>query len=128
MAHYAKVLDGKVVQVIVAEASFFDEFVDDTPGQWIQTSYNTYGGVHYTRNADGTLGAASADQSKALRFNYASIGSIYDSTADAFYPSSPYKSWVLDTTTYVWEPPTAAPDDGVYRVWNEETQTWDEVS
>lgn len=47
MGHYAKVRQGKVVKVIVADASFFDNFIDDSPGKWIQTSYNTRGGVHY---------------------------------------------------------------------------------
>ena len=46
MAHFAKVLDGKVIQVIVAEQEFIDTFVDETPGKWIQTSYNTKGGQH----------------------------------------------------------------------------------
>ena len=52
MAHYAKVLDGKVINVIVAEKEFFDTFVDDTPGEWIQTSYNTRGGIHYQPNTN----------------------------------------------------------------------------
>ena len=70
MAHYAKVLDGKVINVIVAEADFFKTFIDDTPGTWIQTSYNTRGGVHYEPNSH----TPSSDQSKALRKNYAGIG------------------------------------------------------
>ena len=52
MAHYAKVKQGKVVKVIVADASFFDNFVDDSPGRWIQTSYNTRGNVHYQPNSN----------------------------------------------------------------------------
>ena len=47
MSHYAKVVTGIVTQVIVAEADFFDTFVDTSPGEWIQTSYNTMCGVHY---------------------------------------------------------------------------------
>ena len=61
MAHYAKVVDGKVTNVIVAEAEYFDTFVDDSPGTWVQTSYNTRGGVHYKPNSD----TPSDDQSKA---------------------------------------------------------------
>ena len=67
MAHYAKVKNGIVETVIVAEAEFFETFVDDSPGEWIQTSYNTRGGVHY----DPATGEPSEDQSKALRKNYA---------------------------------------------------------
>ena len=70
MAHYAKVKNGIVETVIVAEAEFFETFVDDSPGEWIQTSYNTRGGVHY----DPETGEPSEDQSKALRKNYATYG------------------------------------------------------
>ena len=123
MAHYAKVLDGKVLDVIVAEADFFNTFVDTTPGQWIQTSYNTRGGVHY----DPETGEPSADQGKSLRYNYAWIGGNYDAVADAFYAPQKYNSWTLNTTTYLWEAPVAYPDDdGIYD-WNEETQSWDAV-
>ena len=112
MAHYAKVASGKVVKVIVAEASFFDTFVDDSPGQWIQTSYNTYGGVH-------KLGGT------PLRYNYAGIGFNYDATADAFYPPQPYTSWTLNTNTYQWEAPVSYPTDGQDYQWNEDTTSWD---
>ena len=71
MSHFAKVVNGKVVEVIVAEADFFDTFVDTTPGKWIQTSYNTFGGQH-------KLGGT------PLRKNYAGIGWNYDKEADAF--------------------------------------------
>ena len=128
MAHFAKVVNGRVVNVIVAADDFLDTFVDDSPGEWVQTSFNTHGGTHYTINDDGSLGAASADQTQALRYNYAAIDDIYDSAADAFYAPAPYSSWVLDTTTYLWEPPTQPPDDGVYRTWREETETWAEVT
>lgn len=124
MAHYAKIVDGVVTQVIVAEADFFNDFVDTSPGQWIQTSYNTRGGKHY----DPSTGNESADQSKALRKNYAGVGFTYDSTRDAFIPSQPFASWTLNDTTCLWEAPVALPTDGKKYIWNEETQTWDEVS
>lgn len=126
MAHYAKVRQGKVVKVIVAEASFFDNFVDDSPGTWIQTSYNTRGGVHYEPDSN----TPSADQSKALRGNYAGIGYNYDSTLDAFYAPQPYNSWTLDTGSFLWEAPVAYPTGdatgsytGSYS-WNEDEQNW----
>ncbi len=122
MAHYAKIVDGVVTQVIVAEADFFNDFVDDSPGEWVQTSYNTRGGKHY----DPSTGNESADQSKALRKNYAGIGFYYDGTG--FYAPQPYDSWTLNSTTYLWEAPTPYPTDGSMYDWNEETQTWDEVS
>lgn len=116
MAHFAKVNNGIVEKVIVAEAEFFNTFVDDSAGTWIQTSYNTYGGVH-------KLGGI------PLRKNFAGVGYIYDSTRDAFYAPQPYPSWTLDEDTCLWECPVAYPDDDMTNLynWNEETQTWDLV-
>ena len=123
MGHYAKVEDGVVTNVIAAEAEFFDTFEDDSPGEWIKTSYNTRGGVHYQPDSD----TPSTDQTKALRKNYATIGYIYDSTRDAFIPPKPFDSWTLNETTCLWEAPTAMPDDDNFYNWNESTQTWDQV-
>jgi hypothetical protein len=117
MSHFAKVLDGKVIQVIVAEADFFDTFVDSSPGQWIQTSYNTRGGVHY--GPDGE-----PDGGEALRGNYAGLGYIYDAVNDVFYASKPYGSWILDQSTWLWNAPVAYPDDGQQYVWDEPTVSW----
>jgi hypothetical protein len=114
MAHFAKVVDDIVTQVIVAEPEFFDTFVDETPGEWIQTSYNTIGGQHVN---GGT----------PLRKNYASIGGTYDSTRDAFISPKPYPSWVLNEDSCLWESPVAYPDNGERYEWNEENQTWDEI-
>lgn len=112
MGHYAKVVDGVVTQVIVAEADFFNSFVDTSPGKWIQTSYNTHAGVH---SQGGT----------PLRKNFAGIGFTYDKTRDAFIPPKPYPSWLLNDDTCQWEPPVAYPEgEGLYS-WNEETQSWD---
>ena len=115
MSHYAKVQNGLVTQVIVAEAEFFDTFIDSSPGEWIQTSYNTRGGVHY----NAATGEPSADQSKALRKNYAGIGFTYSRQLDAFIPPKPFSSWVLDEETCLWNAPVAMPTDGKFYVWNE---------
>ena len=115
MAHYAKVNNNIVEQVIVAEADFFDTFVDDSPGEWIQTSYNTHAGVH---NLDGT----------PMRKNFAGVGDNYDSTKDAFYKPQPYPSWTLNETTCLWEAPVAHADDGKFYEWNEGTQAWVEFT
>jgi len=123
MAHFAKVNNGIVEQVIVAEPEFFDSFVDTSPGQWIQTSYNTRGGVHYNPETN----QPSADQSKALRKNYAGIGYTYDAQRDAFIPPKPYPSWVLNETSCLWESPVPYPTDGGRYTWNEQTQSWDAV-
>jgi hypothetical protein len=121
LSHFAKVNNGIVEQVIVAEEDFFATFVDTSPGQWIKTSYNTRGGKHY----DPETGELSADQSKALRKNYAGIGFTYDAAKDAFIPPKPFNSWLLDEDTCLWNAPVAYPDDGGRYVWNEETTSWD---
>ena len=112
MAHWARVQGGIVTQVIVAEEEYFQTYVDDEPGEWIQTSYNTRAGQH---DLGGT----------PLRKNYAGIGFSYDSTRDAFIPPQPYPSWTLNEDTCLWECPVAYPDDGNMYNWNEETQAWD---
>ena len=117
MTHFAKCLDGKVIQVIVAEPDFFNTFVDSSPGQWIQTSYNTRGGIHYGQDGQ-------PDGGVALRGNYAGIGYTYDATHDVFYAPQPYASWVLNQTTWLWEPPVAYPTDGQNYVWDEPTISW----
>tara|TARA_R110001592_G_scaffold27696_2_gene102041 strand:+ start:1653 stop:1997 length:345 start_codon:yes stop_codon:yes gene_type:complete len=114
MAHFAKIENNIVTKVIVAEQSFFDSFVDDSPGTWIQTSYNTIGGQHL-------LGGT------PLRKNYAGVGFTYDSTKDAFIPPKRFNSWTLNETTCLWEPPVAMPSDGKKYEWNETTTAWDEV-
>jgi hypothetical protein len=110
MAHFAKVNNGIVEQVIVAE----QDFVDTLDGTWVQTSYNTHGGVH-------ALGGT------PMRKNYAGIGYTYDSTRDAFIPPTPHPSWVLNEETCLWDAPTPKPDDGKRYSWSEDNLNWVEV-
>ncbi len=119
MAHFAKVVDGIVVKVITAEASFFDTFVDDSPGEWIQTSYNTRGGKHYAPDS------VTEDSGVPLRYNFAGNGMIYDKENDAFHWPQPYPSWTLNKTTYNWEPPSPVPDDSKLWTWNESNKSWE---
>ncbi len=117
MSSYAKVNENGIVEtVIVAEPEFFDTFVDDTPGKWIQTSYNTRGGVHYEPDSN----TPSSDQSKALRKNHAGIGYTYDKTRDAFIPPQRFTSWTLNNTTCLWDPPIPQPSDGKAYIWDED--------
>jgi hypothetical protein len=113
MAHFAKVQDGIVTQVIVAEQEFFDTFVDSSPGQWIQTSYNTHGGVH--------------PEGRPLRKNYAGIGYTYDAGRDAFIPPKPYSKWILNDETCLWDAPTQYPNDGKRYSWDDDAGNWVEV-
>ena len=104
MAHYAKVTNSLVTRVIVADAEFFGTFVDDSPGEWIQTSYTG-----------------------STRKNYAGIGYTYDLAKDAFIPPKPYASWVLVEDTCQWTAPSAMPDDGK-NYWDEDTTSWREIT
>jgi hypothetical protein len=110
MSHFAKVLNGKVVSVIVAEPEFFNTFIDTTPGEWIQTSYNTKGNKHPNNNP--------------LRGNFAGIGFIYDKTNDVFYEPQPYASWVLNQSTWLWESPIPYPNDNQFYSWEESVKSW----
>lgn len=124
MAHFAKVVDGVVTKIIVVhDESYWDTFIDDSPGEYIQCSYNTRGGVHY----DQSTNEPSEDQSKALRKNFPGPGYYYDSINNAFYPPQPFESWTLDEDTYNWNPPMELPQDGKDYVWNENTREWVEV-
>ena len=110
MSHFARVTaQGLVEQVIVAEQDFIDTLPDRT--SWVQTSCNTYGGVH--RNG-GT----------PLRKNFAGIGFSYDATLDAFIPPKPFASWSLNENTCIWEAPISMPTDGKVYKWDENQQNW----
>lgn len=115
MAHFAKIVDGIVETVIVAE----QDYIDIQEGTWVQTSYNTRGGVHLGQDL-------MPDGGVALRKNYAGIGCTYDSVLDAFIPPKPYPSWLLDEDTCLWNSPIPSPDDGLYD-WDEETKSWVEL-
>lgn len=108
MSHFAKVENGIVTQVIVAEQDVIDSGVFGTG--WVQTSYRTQGGQH----PEGT----------PLRKNYAGIGFTYDEQRDAFIPPKTYPSWILNEDTCLWECPVAYPTDGAYYLWDEDTLSW----
>jgi hypothetical protein len=111
MAHYAKVEDGVVTQVIVADSKEWCE--SNLGGTWVQTSYNTLGNVN------------SREGGVALYKNYAGIGYTFDGTG--FAAPQPYPSWSKDSETYLWQAPTPMPTDGEIYRWDEETLSWVEV-
>ena len=129
MASFAKIgLNGKVIEVLsvvnevlhdsngVEQEAIGIDFLTKLTGYplWIQTSYNTIGGVH---NNNGT----------PLRKNHAGIGYTYDEDRDAFIPKKPFNSWILNEDTCQWNSPVAYPVDGKIYKWNESTLTWDIV-
>lgn len=122
MAHYAKVIDGVVVQVIVADQDFIAMLPQEPNAEWLQTSYNTRGGVHY----DSETGQP--DGKPAFRKNYAGVGYIYDDERDAFIASQPYPSWTLDDYSCLWVAPTPRPDEDTPYQWDEENLKWVEIT
>ena len=115
MAHFAQVENGIVQQVIVAEQDVIDSGLFGTG--WIQTSYNTRGGVHYGQDGQ-------PDGGVALRANYAGIGYTYDEINDIFYAPQPYPSWTIEAPTWIWTAPIPYPQDGDIYSWDESTTSW----
>ncbi len=109
MSHFAKINNGIVTEVIVAE----QDYIDSLEGTWLQTSYNTHGNQH--------------PEGRPLRGNYAGIGYTYDAINDVFYAPQPYPSWILNNTTWLWEAPIAMPTDGKKYKWNESITNWEEM-
>ena len=138
MAHFAKVKSRKVLEVIVAEQDFINALPKETGVKWIQTSYNTKGGIHYGWEdvtipdypvKDGEpitfkTQQPYADGGVPLRKNYAAVGYTYDTGRDAFYAPKPFASWTLNEDTCIWEPPTPMPDDDKLYQWDESKKEW----
>ena len=138
MSHFAKLDENNVVTFVTVGRQEDDgleaELTARTGDVYRQTSYNTYGGVHYTQESDDEGNRIpSADQSKAFRFNYAGIGYTFDpdkGTDGAFIPPKPFDSWVLDEDTCLWVAPVPMPEetdaDGnpVPYVWDEDAGDW----
>jgi hypothetical protein len=114
MAHFAKVENGVVTQVIVIDQETLNLGHWGDPKSWIQTSYNTQGGKHL----QGGL---------PLRKNYAGVGFTYDAGRDAFIPPKPFASWTLNEETCLWDCPVAIPTDGKSYQWDEATHSWVEI-
>lgn len=120
--HFAEINSENIVQrVIVADQEFIDSGAVGDANNWIQTSYNTRGGVHYAPNS------STPDGGVALRKNYAGVGYTYDASKDAFYETQPFASWTLDDDTCRWNAPVAYPDDGKFYNWDEDNTQWKEI-
>lgn len=122
MAHFAQVDENNIVtQVIVIDQETLNLGHWGDPSTFVQTSYNTRGGVHYGQDGQ-------PDSGVALRKNYAGIGHIYDPDRDAFYAPQPFPSWVLNEDTCYWESPTPMPTDNKLYRWDEDTLSWVEIT
>lgn len=125
MSYFAKVENGIVSEVIKITQSEVNTGLWGNPAQWVQTSYNTKGGIYYIPNSNPS--EPDPDQSKALRANYAGVGYTYDVVNDVFYAPQPYPSWTIGPPTWIWQPPVPYPNDGKTYTWDEATQSWVEV-
>ena len=123
MSHFAQIDENGVVQqVLVIDQDEINSYRWGDPATWIQTSYNTRGGVYYTPNT----GNPDPDQSKAFRKNYAGAGYTWDGVG--FAPPQPFPSWIKDGFTYLWNAPVPYPDDGNFYAWDEDTLSWIEFT
>jgi len=121
MSHFAELDENStVLRVLVIDQENVNSGNWGTPSSWVQTSYNTHGGKHYDQ--DGV-----EDSGVALRYNYAGIGSTYDTGRDAFIAPQPYPSWTLVEDTCLWESPVAYPSDNKIYSWDEDIINWIEV-
>jgi hypothetical protein len=117
-----------VTEVISAGQDFIDSGLVGPATEWIQTSYNTYGNVHYAPSPPAE--PHTPDGGVPLRANYAGIGYTYDDSyvidgvVGVFYAPQPYPSWILNTSTFLWEAPVPYPTDGGVYTWDEATQSW----
>lgn len=123
MSYFAQIDNGIVVQVIAAEQDFINTGLVGNPAAWVQTSYNTYGNVHYAPSPPAK--PMTPDGGIPLNYNYASIGYSWDGTG--FAAPQPYPSWILNKSTYLWEAPVPYPTDGKTYVWDEQTLSWIEI-
>ena len=122
MSHFAEIENGVVKRVLAVEQDYINSGSLGDSSNWVQTSYNTRGGIHYAPNSN------TPDGGVALRKNYAGIGGNYDSARDAFYNTSqPYPSWTLNESTCQWDAPSPYPHDGIEYDWNEEGQEWSAI-
>jgi hypothetical protein len=114
MAHFAKIEDNLVTQVIVVDNSdILDESNNESEALGIKICQDLLGGTWVQTSYNGNI-----------RKNYAGIGYTYDSSRDAFIEPIPYPSWVLNETTCKYEAPIAYPSDGKHYGWNEATTSW----
>ena len=138
MGHWARIDDNNIVQeVIVIKESELDTGAWGDKSKWIKTSFNTNFGKHYTPKDNQDFQDLSDTQNKSLRFRFAGIGMFYDAENDVFYEQKPADnpSFVLNKTTWAWEPPKAEPkrtaqQEAVrcYFDWNEKKQDWELVT
>ena len=120
MAHFAKIENGIVTNVIIADQEFID--AGHVEGLWLETTIDAIGGFVYELD-DSTPSKLIPTDKPTVRKNYACIGYSYDAQRDAFIPPKPYNSWVLDESKCVWVAPVPLPQVGVYQ-WDEETVNW----
>ena len=121
MAHFAQIDENNIVtKVIVIEQEEIDTGIWGDPDTWVQTSYNTRHGIHWTPN-----NPSEPDGGIPLRKNFAGLGFTYDKSRDAFIAPKPFDSWVLDEDKCIYAAPESYPDDGKVYNWDEDSLAWE---
>lgn len=128
MAHYAflddsntvtEVITGRNEDEVVDGISDWEEYYGNLRGQVCKrTSYNSWAGKRIDLTTDEVI------DEPAFRGNFAGIGFTYSYELDAFLPVKHYDSWILNETTFQWEPPVPEPDDGKDYYWDEASGMW----
>jgi hypothetical protein len=105
MSYFAKVENSIVTDVIRITQDELNLGFWGDPTLWIETSYNTKGGIYYIPDTE----TPDPDQSKALRANYAGVGFTYDVVNDVFYAPQPAPDWTIGPPTWIWVNPNPTP-------------------
>jgi hypothetical protein len=121
MAHFAKMDDNNIVLDVNVVSN---DTIDNLPFP----ESEPVGVAFLTEWSGGYTNWKQTSYTGSFRKNYAGAGFTYDATLDAFIPIKPYPSWLLNTQTCQWEPPTPYPNDGKLYRWDETTQTWVEIT
>jgi hypothetical protein len=113
MAHFAILKVGNIVEQVVVVSN--------------DIATNEQAGIEFLRTLykDQHLPIFQTSYNNNIRKNFASIGYTYDQQRDAFIAPKPFKSWILNETTCIWESPVPYPQDDNEYLWNELTKTWD---
>ncbi len=131
MSHFAEISGSTVTRVIVAEQGFIDSGAVGASSNWVQTSYNTHGGVHYGLDVTGSY---VPDGGVALRKNYAGTGYTYDRSKDAFISPQPQNFVSSSLTLYEDDDPppsyirnyfTQNPSGSIPYILNEDSCLWE---
>ena len=118
MAHFAELNETNTVKqvIVVHNNELLDENGNESEQKGIDFCVNLFGGTWIQTSYNGNF-----------RKNFAGVRMIYDPVRDAFIPSKPFESWILNEDTCQWQAPLPYPTDDKDYYWDEATINWIEV-